>query len=72
MLYCEKEIFYGNVYLIDDMGSSPAEHYRINEEKWKKFGEEGQKLMQDFGNIVDEIETHNGTFDISASYIPNK
>ena len=60
------------VYLIEDMGDSAAEHYRMNEEKWNKFGEEGQKLMEDFVKIVDEIETHNGTFDISASYIPNK
>ena len=34
--------------------------------------EEGAKLMEEFIAIVEEIETHNGTFDISASYIPNK
>ena len=60
------------IYLIDDMGSSPAEHFSMNDEKWLKFGEEGKKLMEDFIQIVDEIETHTGTFDISASYIPDK
>ena len=58
------------VYVINDMGSSPAEHYSMNGEKWEKFGEEGKQLWEDFKPIVEKIETHLGTIDNDASYIP--
>lgn len=60
------------VYMIEDMGNNPAEHYQLNDEKWKIFGEEGKKLMADFIAVVDKVESHLGTFNNSASYIPSK
>ena len=60
------------VFMIDAMGENASEHYSLNSKKWEKFGEEGQKLWEDFAPMVEKIETHIGTFDADASYIPNK
>jgi hypothetical protein len=60
------------VYLIDDMGESAAQHYSMNDDKWKQFGEEGMKLWEDFKPMVEKIETHIGTVNYDASFFPAK
>ncbi len=60
------------VYFIDDTGDSPAEHYALNEEQWKKFGEEGEKLWQEVMPLVKKIETHLGQINYDLMYVPSE
>jgi hypothetical protein len=60
------------VYFIDDTGNSPAEHFSLNEEQWKKFGDEGGKLWQAVVPLVRNIETHLGQINYDLMYVPAK
>ena len=57
------------VYFIDDTGNSPAEHFTLNEEQWKKFGDEGEKLWQQVVPLVRKIETHIGQINYDLMYV---
>lgn len=59
------------VYFIDELGTSPAEHFKLNEEEWKKFGDEGTKLWQEVTPLVRKIESHIGQIDYDLMYSSN-
>ena len=58
------------VYFVDYSGSNPSDHFKLNDEQWQKFGDEGQKLWQDVVQVVDKMETHLGQIDFDLMYVP--
>jgi hypothetical protein len=54
------------------MGNNAAEHFALNDEQWKKFGEDGQKLWQDVVKVVSKMETHLGQINYDLMYVPAK
>lgn len=58
------------VYFIDELGNNAADFYTKNQEKWAKFGEEGEQLWNEVKPLVERIEGHNGWANYDISYLP--
>lgn len=58
------------VYFVDELGDNAVDFYTKNDEKWKKFGDEGAQLWEEIKPLVERIESHTGIANYDKSYFP--
>ena len=58
------------LYFIDELGNNAADYYTKNQEKWAKFGEEGEQLWDEVKPLLERIESHSGWANYDVSYFP--
>lgn len=57
-------------YFIDEMGTSPAEHFTLNDKFWEKAGEEGDELWKNVAPLLDKTEHFHTYVHYDISYTP--
>ncbi|WP_167609224.1 hypothetical protein [Maribellus sediminis] len=58
------------VYFISEMGNSPAENLKMNDEFWAKAGDEGAELFNVLKETVSSMDQYFGVIDFDNSYFP--